>query len=229
MTLFAVGDNTGSTFIGVGVGIFILLAVLGLVGLTVVVVVMVVVKRRAPYKQKGKMRAYPRCSSPVVVELGEKDLDADYDGTVITEENGSITDGFDPYEDIDSSKAQNRKAKTLPLKASSTPVSATNVGELYAVVDMRKKRVKKKGEEDGCIETNKDVFYTMPVKKNKATDEGMGATGDAEKSEDYDDVPELRYEPKTNSEPGLKSEGDERSSNADMLYAVVDKSQKRKK
>ena len=224
MTLFAVGDNTGSTFIGVGVGIFILLAVLGLVGLAVVVVVMVVVKRRAPYKQEGKMRANSCYSSPVV-ELSEKDLDADYDVTVKTEENV-----FNPYEDIDS-KAQNRNAKTPPPKTSSTPVSATNAGELYAVVDMSKKKgVKKKGEEDGCIKTNKDDLYTVPEKKkNKVTDEGMGATGDAEKSEGHNDVPELRYEPMADSESGMKSEGDERSSNADMLYAVVDKSQKRKK
>ena len=199
---------------------------LGLVGLTVVVVMVVAMKRRATYKQKGKKRANSCYSSPVVVELSEKDLDLDYDVTVITEENG-----FNPYEDIDS-KAQNRNAKTSPLKASSTPASATDVGELYAVVDMSKKKgVKKKGEEDGCIETNKDDLYTMPVKKkkNKVTDEGRGATGDAEKSEGYNDVPELRYEPKADSESGMKSEGDERSSNADMLYAVVDKSQKRKK
>ena len=226
MTPFPLGDNTGRTFIGVGIGIFILLVVLALVSLAVVVVVVMVVKRRAPYKQKGKMRANSCYSSPVVVELSEKDLDADYDGTVETEDNG-----FNPYEDIDS-KAQSRNAKTPPLKVSSTPVSATNVGELYAVVDKSKKKgVKKKGEEDGCIETNKDDPYTMPVKKkkNKVTDEGMGASGGADKSEGYNDVPELRYEPKADSESGMKSEGDERPSNADMLYAVVDKSQKRKK
>ena len=225
MTPFAVGDNTGSTFIGIGVGIFILFAVLGLVGLTVVVVMVVAMKRRAPYKQKGKMRANSCYSSPVVVELSEKVLDADYDVTVKTEENV-----FNPYEDIDS-KAQNRNAKTPPPKTSFTPVSATNVGELYAVVDMSKKKgVKKRGEEDGCIKTNKDDLYTVPEKKkNKVTDEGMGASGGADKSEGYNDVPELKYEPKADSESGMKSEGDERSSNADMLYAVVDKSQKRKK
>ena len=47
----------------------------------------------------------------------------------------------------------------------------------------------------------------------------------AEKSEDYnDDVAELKYEPKADSEPGQQSEGDEKCSNADMLYAVVNKS-----
>ena len=53
----------------------------------------------------------------------------------------------------------------------------------------------------------------------------------AEKSEDYnDDVAELKYEPKADSEPGQQqSEGEEKSSNADMLYAVVDKSPLRAK
>ena len=61
------------------------------------------------------------------------------------------------------------------------------------------------------------------------TDEGMGATSSAEKSEDYDDVAELKYEPKAESEPGQQSEGEENPSNADMLHVVVDKSSKTKK
>ena len=61
------------------------------------------------------------------------------------------------------------------------------------------------------------------------TDEGMGATGSEGKSEDYDDVAELKYEPKADSESGQQSEGEENTSNADMLYAVVDKSCKMKK
>ena len=177
------------------------------------------------------MKANPCYNNPVVVELDEKDVGAEYNGTVKNKENGSITDGFDPYEDVDS-KAQSRNAKILPLKASCTPTSVTNVGELYAVVDMSKKKgAKKKEKEDGCIETNKDDLYTVPgKKKKKMTDEGMGATSSAEKTEDNDDVAELHYVPKTDSEPGQQqSEGDEKSSNADMFYAVVDKSRKKKK
>ena len=61
------------------------------------------------------------------------------------------------------------------------------------------------------------------------TDQGMGASSSAEQNEDYDDVAELTYEPKADSEPGQQSEEDEKSLNADMLYAVVDKSRKKKK
>ena len=217
---------------GVGVGFGLFLVVLALVASIVVAVV--VVKRRAANKQTGsiKMRANPCYNNPVVAELDEKDVHvgAEYDDTVKTTENASITDGFDPYEDVDS-KAQSRNAKTTPLKVSSTPASTTNVGELYAVVDKSKKKgAKKKEEENGCIETNKDDLYTMPVKKkNKKTDKGEGASGGAQKSEDNDDDAELKYEPKADSEPTQQSEGDEKSSNADMLYAVVDKSRKKKK
>ena len=113
-----------------------------------------------------------------------------------------------------------RRTKLL----SSTKARATNVGELYAIVDKRKKKEAKKKEEDGSTVTNKDDLYTMPVMKDKMTDEGMGASGDAEKSEDYNDVAELKNEPKADSEPGQQSEGEkEKSSNADMLYTVVDK------
>ena len=218
---------------GVGIAFGLLLAALAIVALiAAVVVVVVVVKRRAANKQTGgiKMRANPCYNNPVVVELEEKDVAAEYDDTIINKDNGSINDGFDPYEDVDS-KAQNRNAKTPPLKVSSTLASATNVGELYAVVDKSKKKAaKKKGEENGCIETNKDNLYTVPVKKkDKMTEKGRGASGSAEKSEDNDEVAELKYEPKADSEPGQQSEGDEKSSNADMLYAVVDKSRKKKK
>ena len=174
------------------------------------------------------MGGNPCYNNPVVVELEEKDVCAEYDDTVINKEIGSITDGFDPYEDVDT-KTQNRNAKSTPLKASSTPARATNVGELYAVVDKSKKKGAKKKEGENGIETNKDDLYTVPVKKkDKMTEKRMGASGGAEKSED-DDVAELKYEPKADSQPGQQSEGDEESLNADMLYAVVDKSRKKKK
>ena len=228
---FPTDDNTGSgTFIGVGVGVGLSLLLVTLTLVASIVVVVVVVKRRAANKPTGsiKMKANPCYSNPVVVELEEKDVGVEYDDTVINKENGSITDGFDPYEDVDS-KAHNKKTKTP--KVSFTPASATNVGELYAVVDKSKKKgVKKEGEENGCTATNKDNLYTVPVKKkNKMTDKRMGASGGAKKSEDNDELVELKYEPKVDSEPAQQSEGDEKSSNADMLYAVVDKSRKKKK
>ena len=163
-------------------------------------------------------------------QVEEEDVGGEYDDTLNNKENGSVADGFDPYEDVDS-KAQSRTARTPPPKVSSSPASATNVGELYAVVNKSKKKGgKKKGEENGCIGTNKDDLYTVPVKKkDKMTDEGMGVTGSAEKREDYDDVAELKYEPKADSEPRQHSEGHENTSNAGMFYAVVDKSCKMKK
>ena len=173
----------------------------------------------------------PCYNNPVVVELEEKDVSAEYENTVKNEENGSVADAFDSYEDVDS-KAHDKYEKTLPQKVSSNSASATNVGELYAVVDKSKKKgAKKKGEENRSFVTNKDDLYTVSVKKKyKMTDKRMGASGGAEKSEDKDDnVAELKNEPKADSEPGQQSEGEEKSLNADMLYAVVDKSRKKKK
>ena len=170
----------------------------------------------------------PSYNNPMVVELEEKDVGVEYENTVKNEENGSITDGFGPYEDVDS-KAHDKNAKTPPPKASSTPASATNVGELYVVVDKsKKKRVKKKGEYNESTGTNKDDLYTVSRKKDKMPDEDISVSG-AEKCEGNDDVAELKYEPKADSEPRQQSEGDEKSLNADMLYAVVDKSRKKKK
>ena len=220
----------GGTFIGVGVGVglCLLLVVLAMVASIVVVVV---VKRRGVNKPTGsiKMGDNPSYNNPVVVELEEKDVGAEYENTVKNEENGSVADGFDPYEDVDS-EAHDKNAKTPPPKASSTPASATNVGEQYVVVDKSKKKgAKTKEEENRSTVTNKDDLYTIPVKKkDKKTDKGVGASDGAEKSEDNDDVAELKYEPKADSEPGQQSEGDEKSLNADMLYAVVDKSRKKK-
>ena len=226
-------DDTGSgTFIGAGVGVGLCLLLVAPALVVSIVVVVVVVKRRAANKQTGsiKMGGNPCYNNPVVAELEEKDVGAEYDDTVKNKRNGTVADGFDPYEDVDC-KVQNRKAKTPPPKVSSTPASATNVGELYAVVDMSKKKgVKKKGEENGCIETSKDDLYTVPVKKkDKMTDKGETASGGAEKSEDNDEVAELKYEPKADNEPEQQSEGEEKSLNVDMLYAVVDKSRKKKK
>ena len=225
---FPTKDNA-SPFIGVGVGVGLCLFLVVLALVASIVVVVVVVKRRGANKPTGsiKMRANPCYNNPVVVESEEKDLDTKYDGTVNNKVTGSITDGFDPYEDVDS-KAHDNNAKTPPPKASCTPASAIDVGELYAVVDKSKKKgSKKKGEENGSTVTNTDDLYTVPLKrKDKLTDKGVGASGGPEKSEDNDDVAELTYEPKADSESGQQSEGEEKSSNVDMLYAVVDKSRK---
>ena len=222
----------GGTFFGVGVGVGLCLFLVVLAIVASIVVVVVVVKRRAANKPTGsiKMGHNPCYNNPVVVELEEKDVSAEYENTVKNKENDSVAVGFHSYEDVDS-EAHDKNAKTPPPKVSCTPASATDVGELYAVVDKSKKKgVKKKGEEDGSTATNKDALYTVSVKKkDKMTVEEIGVSGGAEKSEDSDKVAELKYEPKADSEPGQQSEGEEKSSNVDMLYAVVDKSCKKKK
>ena len=221
----------GGTFFGAGVGVGLCLFLVVLAMVASIVGVVVVVKRRAANKPSGriKMGDNPSYNNPVVVELEEKDVAAEYENTVKNEENGSVAVGFDPYEDVDSN-VHDKNSKPPPPKASCTPASATDVGELYAVVDKSKKKgVKKKGEENVSTATNKDDLYTVSRKKDKMPDEDIGVSSGTEKSEDNDDAAELKYEPKVDSEPGQQSEGDVQSSKADMLYAVVDKSRKKKK
>ena len=231
MSSFPVGDQTGiGTFIGVGVGIGMLLLIV-LMALVGVLVAAVMVKRRAANKQMGsvKMKKNPSCHNPVVVEMEVKGLGYDYEDADKDKSNGSVVEGFDPYEDVDS-MAEIKNTKKPAPKESSTPASAINVEELYAVVDKSKKKgVKKKQEEDGCAVTNKDDLYAMPMKKDKMSDEGKATGGHAEKGEEYDDVAGLKYEPKVDSEPQQSSEGNNKAPNVDMLYAVVDKSHKKKK
>ena len=229
------GQARTGTFIGVGVGIgiFLLIVVLTLVG---VIVVVVMVKRRAANKQTGTMKIMNNLtySNPVVVELEGKGLSADYEDVDKDKANASVVKGFHPYEDVES-KTQMKNTKTPTPKESSTPASATNVGEvqLYAVVDKsKKKRVKQKQEEDGCAVTTKDDLYSGPMKKKskrKNVDEGIAATDSAVKSEEYDDVAELNYERKADSKPGQQCRGNSEFSNADMVYAVVDESRKTKR
>ena len=238
---FLVGDPSSTgTFIGVGVGVGVLLLFVVLTLLALILAV-VVVKRKAVYKQVGattmRDNAYYNNAAVVQqkVELEEKGLGAHYDDIGEDEEKGSIVDAFDPYEDIDS-KAQIKmfKCSHKPApKESSTLASATNVGELYAVVDKSKKKgEKKKDGEDGPTVTNKDDLYAMPMKKKgKMTDEEEGkvVSGGAEEGDESDDVAGLKYEPKADSESQQQSEGDNKAPNVDTLYAVVDKSRKKKK
>ena len=46
------------------------------------------------------MRAHSCYNNPVVVELEEKDVVAEYEDIIINTENGSVADGFDLYEDV---------------------------------------------------------------------------------------------------------------------------------
>ena len=212
---------------GVGVCILLFLVALVLVGL---IVTAVVVKRKTANKQKNKRRDNPCYNNPVVAELELIGLAADYEAVDNKDkENGSVV-GFNPYEDVDS-KALMKYKKTPTAKESSTPASVTNVGELYATVDKSKKKGTKKEKEDGATVRDKGDLYAMPMKKSKIKneDEGIVATGGAEKSEDYEDVAEIKYEPKADRESRWLSEGDSKAQMAtDVFYAAVDKSYKKK-
>ena len=232
MSSFSVGAASG-TFIGVGVGVgvFLLISVLTLVGIILVVVVM---RRKVTYKQKGesKMEDNPYYNNALVAKQGnevkEKCLGADYAYADMNEATGSIVDGFDPYEDVNG-KAQTKTAMKQAPKESSTPVSVTNIGDPYAVVD---KSQKKGAEKEKETVTNKEDLYTMPMKKKgKLTERGEGVveSGGVEREKEYDNVVSVKYEPKVDSESVQQIEGDSKDLNVDMLYAVVDKSHKKKK
>ena len=233
LDLFLVGAAIG-TFIGVGVGVgvLLLLSVLTLVG---IILVVVVVRRKVTYKQKGdsKMENNPYYKNELVSnqgnEMEEKCLGAghDYVYADMNEGKGSIVDGFDPYEDVDG-KVQSKTAKKQAPNESSTPVSVTNIGDLYAVVDKSQKKGAKKEKETA---TNKEDLYIMPMKKKgKSSERGEGVveSGGVEKREECGSMAGVMYEPKADSESVQQIEGNSKALNVDMLYAVVDKSRKKK-
>ena len=211
------------TSIGVGVGVGALL--MSVLTLVAIILVVVVVKRKVTYKQKGdsKMEDTPSYSNELTAlqgnELVEKRVDAN---------KGSFVDGFDPYEDVDC-KVQIKTAMKQAPKESSTPVSVTNIGDLYAVVDKSQKKGSKKEKE---TTTSKEGLYAMPVKKKgKLTERGEGVveSGGVEKEEENDDMVGVKNTPKADSESAHQIEEDSKALNVEMLYAVVDKSHKKRK
>ena len=233
LDLFLVDAAIG-TFIGVGVGVgvFLLLLVLTLVG---IILIVMVVRRKVTFKQKGdsKMENNPYYKNELVSKQGnemeEKCLSAGHDYVYADMNEGkiSIVNGFDPYEDVDG-KVWSKTAMKQAPKESSTQVSVTNIGDLYAVVD---KSQKKGAEKEKETVTNKEDLYTMPMKKKgKMTERGEGVVeiGGVEKGEEYGSMAGVMYEPKTDSESVQQIEGDSKAPNVDMLYAVVDKSRKKK-
>ena len=219
--------SVGGTFIGVGVGVgaFLLLLVLTLVA---IILVVVVVRRKVTYKQKGdsKMEDNPYYNNALMAmqgnEVEEKRLGSDYAYADMNEATGSIV------EDVDN-KAQIKTAKKQAPKGYSTPVSVTNIGDLYAVVD---KSQKKGAEKEKETVTNKEDLYAMPVKKKgKLTEreDGVVESGGVEGEEENDNLVGDKNNPKTDSECAHQIEGDSKVLNVEMLYAVVDKSHKKKK
>ena len=83
-------------------------------------------------------------------------------------------------------------------------------------MDKSKKKEAKK-EEDGSTVTNKDDLHTVPVKKDKMTDEGCECVVQRRVKTTMMWA-ELKNESKADSEPGQQIEGEEeKSSNADMI------------
>ena len=203
--------------------------------LVAIILVAVVVRRKITFKQKGdsKMEHNPYYNSAMAKEgneVEEKGPGAghDYDYVDKNEGTGATVVGFDPYEDVDG-KAHIKTAMKQAPKESSTPVSVTNIGDLYAVVD---KSQKKGAEKEKETVTNKEDLYAMPVKKKgKLTERGEGVvdSGCVEKGEDNDNTGGVRYEPKADSESVQQIEGDSKAQNVEMLYAVIDKSHKKRK
>ena len=75
------------------------------------------------------------------------------------------------YADVDG-KAQIKTAMKQAPKEPSTPVSVTNIGDLYTVVD---KSQKKGAEKEKETVTNKEDLYAMPMKKKgRLTERGEG-------------------------------------------------------
>ena len=231
MPSFSVGAAS-ETFlgVGVGVGVFLLLSVLTLVA---IILVVVRVRSRELYKQKGqpKMEDNPYYNNALVAkqenEVEVKRLGADYGDVEMNEATDSIVDGFDPYEDVDC-KAQIKTTMKQAPKESSTPASVPNSGDLYAVVD----KSQKKGAEKEETVANKEGLYAMPMKKKgKLTERGEGVveSGGVEREEENDNLVRVKNEPKADSEPTQQIEGDSKDLNVEMLYAVVDKSRKKKK
>ena len=192
-----VQPGTG-TVLGAGVGACTILVVLVLVGLMVAIVV---VKRKTANKQKKKRGNNLCYNNPAVAELDVMGLAADYEAVDNKDkENGSVV-GFNPYEEV-GSMAQMKTTKTPDPKESSAPASVTNESAVYAVVDKSKKKGVKTEKEDRACVRIKDDLYATPMKKSKMKDEdeGIVATGGAEKNEDYEDVAEIKYEPTADHE-----------------------------
>ena len=235
MSPLPVGDQlTIGTYIGVGVGVgvFILIVLVIMVGLILVVVV----RRKTVLEQNEDMTMdeNPYYNKTAVmkkeIEIREKGAIYEDPDNGKSDENGSVIDGFNSTEDVNS-KLQIKSTKKPAPKVSTTPASATNIEELYAVVNKSKKKGTKKEREGGAAAADRGDLYSMPMEKKgmmTEEEEGVVESVGVEKGEEYDDMVGLKYEPMADSESGQQSEGDGKALNVDTLYAVVDKIHKKK-
>ena len=236
MSPLPVGDQlTNGTYTGVGIGVsvFILIVLVIMVGLILVVVV----RRKTVLEQNEDMTMdeNPYYNKTAVmeqeIEIREKSIIYEDPDNGKSKENGSVIDGFDPTENVSSKVWIKSTEKPAPKVSTTSSVSAANIEELYAVVDKSKKKGTKEERECGPAVADRDDLYSMPMKKKgMMTEEGQGAVESVgvEKGEEHDGMVGLKYEPMADSESGQQSEGDGKAHNVDMLYAVVDKSHKKK-
>ena len=202
------------TFIGVGVGVGALVFLVVLMAVAMAIVVVLVVRRKAAHKLNGNETKEDNLYyNQTVVAKQEREMkgtgiDADYDdvGNDKGAERGSIADGFNPYSDANSKEENNSAIMTPISKESPTPLKASNIEQLYAVVDKSTKKgakekwAEKLKKEDDFAISSKTGEYAMSM--GKETDKGDRVDESGENSK----------------APGVE-----------MLYAVVDKSRKKRK
>ena len=196
---------------------FLLLVLL----LSVVVVVLVVVamKKKAAYKLKSDTLLGDNlwCDNNVVVEQememkdegvtaedrdGQQNVDDDQ-----CEEEDPVEDGFNPYEVADR-KEHTKNTNTPVPKESSTPVSATDVPAIYAVVDKSKKKAIREAK-DGPTDAHSDQCSMLMETHGEITDTGERVVAcDGLEDEQYDETVVFRNEPEVDSKPCQPSEGD---------------------
>ena len=223
MSPFLIGTSIG---VGVGIGMLLLLV---FVMSVVLILAGVVGKRKAGHKKKKtQVEESAYYNHTVMVEqereIQEKGVSNDYTDvhvyddadeheevdTDTSEEDGKITDGFNPYEVVDAKIADgfgpyevaDRKEdiKNTKMPAPNdfpTPASVTKVPAAHAVVNKSKKRGAKKKKEDGSTDTNNYLNTTAMEKMSKMTGRGEGVvvSAGAEEGQQCDDTPELTFKP----------------------------------
>ena len=163
-----VGDQSTGTSIGVGIGVGILLLFVLFSTLSIIILIIVVVKRKAAHKVKRDitMLDNPCYRKSVVkaegIEMKDKGHGNEHGAVDKDEEMSSIIDGFSLHVNVDGT-SENKKAMIQASKESSTPASAINTRERYAVVDKSKKGARE--TEDVSSSANKDDQNDMPLSK----------------------------------------------------------------
>ena len=211
--------------VGVGIGVFLLIVLVILVGLIIVAVVFM---RKAANNKEGENLYYNNTIATKKEMENKEDVNFGDGGS--GDEKDFVRGDFDPNKDSDhdsDSEGQIKYTEKLAPELSTTPVSAANIEDLYAIADKSKNKGTKKEREGGAAAADRGDLYSMPMKKKvMMRDEGDGVVESisVEKEEEYDDTVDVMYEPMavTVSETEQKSEGDGGALTVDTLYTFVD-------